>query len=271
MRPARTAACPACSVPAPRVGVLPAVHPIHACPSCGHQFALATPEQLERLYGKAYAGFRDDPVFAAAALRLFEREILPRVGASSLLDVGCGNGAVLRIARRLGIEARGVDTSIAAVDVCRADGLDAEVADFSRGAFDGRGFGLVTFWDVLEHLIDPPAFLRAAARALRPGGWLLVKVPHHRRLSLSVAAALPRISGALISTPSHLQYFCKDSLSLVLSDAGFDRVDWIEVGRLRTAYVRTSVRKTLARGLMTVIRAASGDGTLLAMARRAPS
>lgn len=268
MRPARTAACPVCSAPAPRVGVLPALHPIHACPGCGHRFALASAEQLARLYGKGYAGFRDDPVFAVAALDLFQREILPRAGGGPLLDVGCGNGAVLRIARRLAIEARGVDTSRAAVDACREQGLDAEVADFSGGAFDSGGFGLVTFWDVLEHLVDPPAFIRAAARALRPGGWLLVKVPHHRRLSLSVAAALPRISGALLSTPSHLQYFCKNSLGLVLA-AGFDRVDWIEVGRLRTAYVRTSIRKTVARGVAWGIRAASGDGTLLAMARRA--
>lgn len=266
------APCPICRGSARRLGVLPARHPLHACASCGHRFALATQAQLENFYGGSYEGFREDAVFPTAAKELFEREILPRVGKVNMLDVGCGNGAVLRIAKRLGIEALGIDISSAAVAACVGAGLDARVADFTSGEFDGRGFGLVSFWDVLEHLREPSAFIRSAARALRPEGWLLIKVPHHRALSLYVSAAVPRLSGPVLAPPSHLQYFERSSLKRVLG-AEFDRIEWIEVGALRESITRTvrgaSFKKRVARRIVGGIRAASGDGTLLVMARRA--
>lgn len=257
-----------CGADARRLGVLSTPHPLHLCGSCGHRFAIATPAQIERLYGTSYEGFREDPVFASAALGLFEREIVPRSGSVPLLDVGCGNGAVLRVAKTLGIQALGIDFSSAAVAFCRSEGLEAEVLDFASGALDGRDFGLVTFWDVLEHLIDPSAFIRSAARALRPGGWLLVKVPHHGNLSIYSSAAVPRLAGPVLATPSHLQYFTENSLRRVLG-AEFDRIDWISVGKLRSPTTGSSLKKRVARHVVNGVRTASGDGTLLAMARRA--
>ncbi len=45
-------------------------------------------------------------------------------------------------------------------------------------------FSAVTFWAILEHLLDPAAFLAKAARILRPGGICCVLVPNFRSLAV---------------------------------------------------------------------------------------
>jgi 2-polyprenyl-3-methyl-5-hydroxy-6-metoxy-1,4-benzoquinol methylase len=261
--------CPVCGGKAARLGVLPAPFPLHRCWVCSHVFAIATPADLEKLYASTYDGFREDPTFAAAVETFFNAHVFPRVGRTCrLVDVGCGNGTVLRVARALGLDAFGVDISTAAVERCKRDGLSAVQMDFTAGGLDGRNLDLVLFWDVIEHLLDPAAFIGAAARALRPGGWLLMKVPHHRALSIGVSAALPRISGAVLQTPAHLQFFSRKSATRILGGA-FDHVDWIGQKKFRAPTGQTTLRKLLVRHSMNGLRALSRDGTLLAMARKA--
>jgi 2-polyprenyl-3-methyl-5-hydroxy-6-metoxy-1,4-benzoquinol methylase len=263
-------ACPICFRPSPRLGWLPAAHELHRCQGCGHVWARASQAQLDALYSAAYDGFREDRVFEAGVRRLFEEQIVPRAArGSTLLDVGCGNGTVLQVASALGYRAKGVDFSRAAVDLCRGRGLDAEVMDFTKHDFRGERFDVVMFWDVLEHLVEPASFIDAAARALGPGGWLLVKVPHHRRLSIELSATVPRLSRSVLSTPAHLQFFTQASLAKLFAPA-FDRVEWLAPPRrLRSEAMGGPLRRRVSRRLVSAIRGASGDGTLLALARKA--
>ncbi|NUP07108.1 MAG: class I SAM-dependent methyltransferase [Polyangiaceae bacterium] len=229
---------------------------------------MATEVELEALYSSAYDGFRDDALFERGVRSLFAEHILPRAKEScTLLDVGCGNGTVLRVASSLGIAARGIDFSHAAVELCVSRGLDAEVLNFATHDFETQ-FDFVTFWDVLEHLVAPSDFIRSAARALKPGGWLVVKVPHHRTLSVAIAAAVPRLAPALLSTPAHLQFFTEASLERLLQPH-FEAIQWVPLQRgMRTQTAAHSLRKRVARGVVDAVLSASGDGNLLAIARR---
>lgn len=111
-----------------------------------------------------------------------------------ILDVGCGTGANLQMLAQFGA-CEGVDVSTAALDFCRARGLDqvkqgaAESLPFADASFD-----LVTGLDVVEHLDDDIAGLREMCRVLSPNGRAVVFVPafmflwgvqddisHHRR------------------------------------------------------------------------------------------
>ena len=95
-----------------------------------------------------------------------------------LLEAGCGTGGNLAMLADFG-----------RVSAFEPDAEARRHAD-AKGPFevrDGRlpeeipypadGFDLVCAFDVLEHVDDDLGSLRAMARRLRPGGWLLLTVP----------------------------------------------------------------------------------------------
>jgi SAM-dependent methyltransferase len=103
-------------------------------------------------------------------------------GCESVLEVGCGVGAQLRVLlqRFPGVRYTGVDVS--AIQLIQARRILAEPLASGRVElveasafqlpFPDAGFdGACTFW-VLEHLVDHPALLREVLRVLKPGGVL---------------------------------------------------------------------------------------------------
>jgi ubiquinone/menaquinone biosynthesis C-methylase UbiE len=102
--------------------------------------------------------------------------------AKSVLDVGCGRGALVRLFQRRGAEATGVDPQPERVEECRdadPDGARYEVAGGEALPFDDASFDIVTFFNSLHHVPSEKmkAALHEAVRVLRPGGVLWVWEP----------------------------------------------------------------------------------------------
>lgn len=97
-----------------------------------------------------------------------------------LLDVACGEGELVRLARRRGLAAQGVDLSQVALSHGR-DGLAPGVlvaADGTALPFPDGHFQRLTSVGSLEHYADMPAGLREMARVLDPDGQALILVPN---------------------------------------------------------------------------------------------
>lgn len=103
--------------------------------------------------------------------------LLERLGPKcrSVLEPGCGSGRVLEPLARRGVEAVGIDRSAAMVELARARGLEAVVADmtdFDLGrTFDGavcpiNTLGHLTPYDLTRHLERMARHLPSAARYL---------------------------------------------------------------------------------------------------------
>lgn len=111
-----------------------------------------------------------------AVIRSTLRLVLPR-RSLRLLEIGCGTGNILEALSVFG-EAVGVETNDALLAVARAAGLDVR-----KGALPDdvpvapEWPDVVLLLDVLEHLDDDFAGLRAAHRLLRADGVLIVTVP----------------------------------------------------------------------------------------------
>jgi SAM-dependent methyltransferase len=141
--------------------------------------------------------------------------------AGPVLDLGCGRGEALDLLRRNGIAARGVDSSLRMVELCRERGLEAEAGDVVEalaGAAESSLGGIVSF-HVIEHLPPPvlDALVRLAFRALRPGGVLILETPSP--LSLVVA------SRNFWLDPTHLRPVHPDGLEHLCRRSGFDEVE----------------------------------------------
>lgn len=106
---------------------------------------------------------------------------------SSLMDLGCGDGRFVSELSRDGSHRAilGVDYSRRAIDLARAmnPGLEYRVADILNDDLDGRQFDVVTLIEVIEHIPpdDLDAFIERAVGFVKPGGRLVLTVPHRNR------------------------------------------------------------------------------------------
>jgi SAM-dependent methyltransferase len=146
----------------------------------GREARALTPAHLRSFYARAYLERNpeldadDAPRKAALITEVCTSSGIDR--AETLLEIGCGSGALLHemSARLHPSRSVGVDysTAIAAAgrarhghEVARADGA---ALPFRSGAFD-----LVYFADVLEHVLEPELFLREVARVGRRVAFLI--------------------------------------------------------------------------------------------------
>lgn len=110
---------------------------------------------------------------------------------SRLLDVGCGVGLAAEALARLGHDVLGIDAAASAIDVARAHAgnlpVDYRVATTGRLVAEGRRFASVTALEVIEHVPDPPGFLREIAALLEPGGQVFVSTLNRTARSLLLA------------------------------------------------------------------------------------
>ena len=100
----------------------------------------------------------------------------------SVLDIACGGGSFLQLARAKGAEICGIDTNPAAVEEARKHDLPVHGLDLPEFAakYPGR-FDVVTAFQVIEHIPEVPPFVRSASACLKPGGKLLLTVPNRLR------------------------------------------------------------------------------------------
>jgi SAM-dependent methyltransferase len=109
--------------------------------------------------------------------RLIERVVRPPKKAK-ILEVGCGTGHNLAMLKAFGsVEASELDRCARAVANKRLPGKvkSAKLPDLSK--FKRNGYDLIALLDVLEHVPDDLASLRAIHMRLKPGGALLLTVP----------------------------------------------------------------------------------------------
>jgi SAM-dependent methyltransferase len=108
---------------------------------------------------------------------------LHEVRPARVLDAGCGTGEfAARVERVLGADVTAVDQSDRMVDLARARGLDARVADVQSLPFAGGEFDAASANWMLYHLEDLDRGLAELARVLRPGGRLVAIANGERHL-----------------------------------------------------------------------------------------
>ncbi|MFN3837150.1 MAG: bifunctional 2-polyprenyl-6-hydroxyphenol methylase/3-demethylubiquinol 3-O-methyltransferase UbiG [Brevundimonas sp.] len=141
--------------------------------------------------------------FNPARLKLIREQLCARLGRDvnairpfeglTLLDVGCGGGLIAEPMRRMGFDVSAIDASSENIGTARAHadmvGLDIayRAATVEQIEAEGAGpFDVVLTMEVIEHVADPQAFVRACSRLVRPGGIMMVATLNRTLKSLAL-------------------------------------------------------------------------------------
>jgi SAM-dependent methyltransferase len=146
---------------------------------------------------------------------------------ATVLELGCGVGAVIRECRRSGI-----GTSHTAIDYspdailflqARAPEIRSIIADITSPEFsiNGATFDLVLIPHVLEHLDDPAGFLSLTIEHI-PFRNLIVEVPLE---DLPAARIKNRFRDRRKNTAGHVQFFTGATFLNLLSSSGLEIID----------------------------------------------
>jgi 2-polyprenyl-3-methyl-5-hydroxy-6-metoxy-1,4-benzoquinol methylase len=105
-----------------------------------------------------------------------------------LLEAGCGSASNLNFAGQV----RLVGIDISEKQLARNTVLHEKIAgDVQSYEFPPESFDAIICWDVLEHLSQPELALRQFARAIRPGGLVILCLPNVLSLKGLVTKFLP--------------------------------------------------------------------------------
>lgn len=204
------------------------------CPACRLlcSYPRASSADVASYYTDDYYGriwtdpehvWRQNVVAYQTEMRLLDAMVPPAANAGTTLDVGCGYGVLMHMLSQRGLDVVGCETGKPAVSFCRSRGLRVVRAMAPDLPFRDATFDRVVSFHVIEHVLDPAAFVRSLVRVTRPGGALVLVTDHrwtteyaYQRLAARVRGRIP----AFYTSTDHTFVFAREHVARLLTDAG---------------------------------------------------
>ena len=157
--------------------------------------------------------------------------LINRIAAKGrLLDIGCGKGEFLALAKESGWEACGVETSGELADYSqRRYGLKIENVPLEDAGYPDRHFDIITLNMVLEHIDEPNDLIKEVYRISKEDGAVIIEVPNMNSLLLKAIRIFFLIRGknwspllSPLHKPYHAYGYSKHTLSFLLKRHNFE-------------------------------------------------
>ncbi|MBI1889739.1 MAG: bifunctional 2-polyprenyl-6-hydroxyphenol methylase/3-demethylubiquinol 3-O-methyltransferase UbiG [Burkholderiales bacterium] len=168
------------------------------------------------------------PLHEINPLRLEWINALVPLAGKAVVDVGCGGGILAESMAKKGARVTGIDLSEKALKVADLHSLESGVqvryemiAAEELAVREPGGFDVVTCMEMLEHVPDPAAIVRACATLVKPGGHVFFSTinrnPKAYLFAVIGAEYLLRLlpkgthDYAKFITPAELSHFIRDT------------------------------------------------------------
>jgi 2-polyprenyl-3-methyl-5-hydroxy-6-metoxy-1,4-benzoquinol methylase len=213
------------------------------CKACGTLFANPRPSQasLEKFYVNGQSSIywveeffrpvaeaRREKIFRPRAAYVAER--LPALAGETIGDIGAGFGLFLEELRTFWPRASmvAIEPSPQMATICQSKGFEVVQTAIEELAGQEGRFGLVTAFELLEHLHDPRLTLEKAFRLLRPGGYFLATTLNGEGFDIQVLWE----DSKSVYPPHHLNFFNPRSLARLCTEAGLTVEEVATPGKL---------------------------------------
>ncbi len=219
---------------------------VYRCDVCDHGFISPQPEWSEladyyhehyQAYGPSHGLVEDFGDIVHKARGCGEYRHVSISPGLRILDVGCGGGSFLTVARALEASVRGIEPSSFGAKTARGHGLDV-----FEGTLEGyiataptERYDLITFSHVIEHLANPITTLVHAASLLDTDGMIWFSIPNGACRSARVL----KWRWHSTDLPLHLHHFSLKSAKIAVEKAG------LSVRNLGTYSMPAAVRESM--------------------------
>ncbi|HOL34558.1 MAG TPA: class I SAM-dependent methyltransferase [bacterium] len=191
------------------------------CPPASNLTNLYDEKYFFQWYIKSY--FKRKRYLQKLFSNIEKKITLPR---GNLLDIGCGTGIFLELAKKRNFNITGLDISPFAVEHCKKRGFDVIYGDIRQAKFIDNYFDIVTMLDVIAHVDYPLEYLKSVNKILKDNGLIIIKTPVHSMFLFHIANLLKFTgkSKSLLHIPAQIFHFNFRSIRNLLFLAGFESV-----------------------------------------------
>jgi SAM-dependent methyltransferase len=166
-------------------------------------------------------------------------EIIKKHKPQSILDLGCGNGAIANKLIQMGYNVYGVDGSELGINYANS----INPARFFVSQFESnelpedlpiKKFEMVISTEVVEHVYSPKQYTEYCKKALLPNGYFVVSTPYHGYLKNILLAVFNKMDGHYgpLWEGGHVKFWSKKTLEILLKMNGFSDFEFKGCGRI---------------------------------------
>lgn len=200
-----------------------------------------TEQELKDYYSKKYYQNKDNKAkycsqYDEDELNYYHNEIKRihvvteknNVTNKSVLDIGCGEGFVLKYFKELGYDVCGLDFSNEGIKNHNKNLLSDVIVGNVYDNLDSligkkRKFGIVILKHVLEHVLDPISLMKQIKNILVKDSMLIIEVPNDfSKLQQHLLEKKMVDKKYWVATPDHLSYFNLQSLINLSEHCGYN-------------------------------------------------
>lgn len=211
------------------------------CQSCSFVFSKRIPTSEELT--KHYEGYGRNDYLSPITIRRYH-ELLDEFEkyrkTNRIIDVGCGIGYFLEVAKERGWEVYGTEYTDKAIEICENKGINMKQGVLDSTNYPVEFFDIITSFEVLEHINNPVEELASFNKILRTGGLVYFTTPNFNSL---LRYRLKEYYD-VITYPEHLSYYTKKTITNLFKKSGFKPLKVLTTGISITRLKRGKVVKS---------------------------
>lgn len=208
------------------------IHPLHFCCNC---FSMSQrpdyKEDEKQLYGDLGWHIDRQLVIFSGWENILKQIIKHHHKPQTLLEVGCGIGTILQVGTNLGLSCSGIEPNQLAVAHARKrypmeiiEGYFTQ--DTIRQHLHGKTFDIVVVSSVLEHLLEPSAFINDLFSVAHPGSLIYIDIPSTNTLKYIFSVLFPYSKKSIfLDNDVHINHFSKHEIHKLFTDNGAESIN----------------------------------------------
>lgn len=139
----------------------------------------------------------------------------------NILDIGCGNGFFLDLARKRNWKTHGLEINLLESFIAKSKGHNIQTRILKNANFNEK-FDIITFWDVFEHIKDSLDLLKMCKKLLKKNGIIFMQCPSRDSIALKILQEACNMLDGI----EHVNIYGKQSLMALCKKAKYKIIEY---------------------------------------------